>query len=59
VKIGITKQTQKDLGLISDLVAKGKILPVIDREYSLNEIRDAHSYVEKGHKLGNVILSIN
>lgn len=59
VKLGITKQTQKDLELISELVAKGKILPVIDREYSLNEIRDAHNYVEKGHKLGNVILSIN
>ncbi len=37
----------------------GHIKAIIDRKYSINEIVDAHKYVDKGHKKGNVIIEIN
>lgn len=40
------------------LAEQGTILPVIDRLYPLEKIAEAHQYVEKGHKRGNVIITI-
>lgn len=51
-------ERNKDLLFIGELLQKGKIKPLIDKVYSLKQIAEAHSYVDKGHKKGNVIVNI-
>ena len=43
---------------LKDLIAAGKIKPVVDRVYPLPEIADAHRYVEAGHKRGGVAIAM-
>lgn len=55
---GILKEYElrKMLFLISDLLANKDLKMVIDNEYKLDEIRDAHNYIDSGRKRGNVVL---
>lgn len=46
------------LNYIKSLIEKGHIKTVVDRQYKLNEISQAHKYVEEGHKRGNVVIEI-
>ncbi len=49
---------REDLVLLGELAAKGEIRPVIDRAYPLDDIVEAHRYVDLGHKRGNVIIAV-
>jgi len=49
---------KKNLMILKDLVEQKKIIPVIDKVYPIEQIVEAHRYVDKGHKIGNVIITI-
>jgi NADPH:quinone reductase-like Zn-dependent oxidoreductase len=53
------RERAADLVDVAGLQEQGAIQPVIDRCYSLERIREAHRYVEGGHKVGNVVITVD
>ena len=56
--MGPANERADDLEFLADLVVKNRFKPVIGRVFDLDEIREAHTWVESGRKVGNAVLSI-
>ena len=56
--LGNKKLSQKDLVVMKELLEASKVVPVIDRRYTLSEVPEAFRYFGEGHAKGKVIITV-
>ena len=54
----LAKSNREDLTILGELMATGKVTPVIDRRYGLSEVPEAIRYLEAGHARGKVVITL-
>jgi NADPH:quinone reductase-like Zn-dependent oxidoreductase len=54
----MAKPNSEDLAAIAELMVAGKLTPVIDRRYGLNDVPEAIRYLETGHARGKVVITV-
>jgi NADPH:quinone reductase-like Zn-dependent oxidoreductase len=58
VIFGAARPNNEDLNNLKELIEAGSIVSVIDRTYPLEQIPEAHKYVESGQKKGQVVITV-
>jgi NADPH:quinone reductase-like Zn-dependent oxidoreductase len=53
----LARTRQEDLTIMHELMAAGKLIPVIDRRYSLSEVPEAIRYLGEGHARGKIVIT--
>jgi NADPH:quinone reductase-like Zn-dependent oxidoreductase len=51
--------TQKEYAFLIELFEAGKLVPIIDKRYTLSEVAEAFRYLEEGHARGKVIITVD
>jgi NADPH:quinone reductase-like Zn-dependent oxidoreductase len=54
----LARPNKGDLTIMRDLMATGKVTPVIDKRYKLSEVPEAIQYLGKGHARGKVVITL-